>query len=201
MIKYVIFDFDGTLADTLVFVKDFINEQDNSTKITLEKMRDNGVKNLLKEYKIPFWRIPKLISGYKRSMNEKINKEAKTFKGIPELLAKLGKNYKIGLISTNSKENIEHFLQKHKIKEYFTFIYTDSSLFGKDIVLKRMLKKYQIKPDEVIYLGDEDRDIEATKKVGIKIISVSWGYNSKRLLLKHNPDYIVDSPKEILKII
>ncbi len=67
------------------------------------------------------------------------------------------------------------------------------------MVLKRMCNKHKIKNNEVIYVGDEDRDIIASKKVKIKTIAVTWGFNSKNKLIKENPDYLVDSPIQITK--
>jgi phosphoglycolate phosphatase len=61
-----------------------------------------------------------------------------------------------------------------------------------------MCKKHQIHHSEVIYVGDEDRDIIAAKKAKIKNIAVSWGYNSKNKLRQLNPDFLVNSPKEMV---
>ena len=62
-----------------------------------------------------------------------------------------------------------------------------------------MCKQHLIKPSEVIYIADEDRDIIAAKKVKIKNIAVTWGYNSEMRLQKVHPDSTVRSPIEILK--
>jgi phosphoglycolate phosphatase-like HAD superfamily hydrolase len=48
---------------------------------------------------------------------------------------------------------------------------------------------------------DEVRDIEAAKKSGIKSIAVAWGYNTKDALIKENPDFLVNSPDELINII
>ena len=64
-----------------------------------------------------------------------------------------------------------------------------------------MMRKYNLKPEEIIYIGDEIHDVEACKKVGIKIIGVSWGLHTIEALQKNGVDYIVKKPSEILKII
>ena len=87
------------------------------------------------------------------------------------------------------------------IENLFEFVYSESSLFGKHVVLKRMCSKQNIDPLEVVYVGDEDRDIIAAKKVKIKIIAVTWGFNSKAKLSKEKPDYLVDLPMQIIEVI
>ena len=64
-----------------------------------------------------------------------------------------------------------------------------------------MCSKQQINPHEVIYVGDEERDIIASKKARIKNIAVTWGFNSKEKLSREKPDYIVDSPMQIIEIV
>ena len=63
------------------------------------------------------------------------------------------------------------------------------------------MEKHNLKPQEIIYVGDEVRDIQACKKIGVKIIAVSWGYNSKEILDREKPDYLVNKPIEIPKIL
>jgi len=82
--------------------------------------------------------------------------------------------------------------------DYFDFIYSDGSLFGKGKILKRVLKKYEFFKRNVVYVGDEVRDIDAAREAGIKIVSVSWGFNSKEVLGSNKPNYIVDTPAELL---
>lgn len=64
-----------------------------------------------------------------------------------------------------------------------------------------LLRKYGIRPEETIYVGDETRDIEAARKTNIEIIAVSWGYNSKQLLEKQKPDFLIDKPRQLVDIL
>jgi phosphoglycolate phosphatase len=64
-----------------------------------------------------------------------------------------------------------------------------------------MFRKKNISPAQAIYIGDETRDIEACKKVGIPIISITWGMNNKEILSTLNPDQMAHSPLEIIRCI
>jgi len=63
------------------------------------------------------------------------------------------------------------------------------------------LKEQDLNKSEVVYVGDEARDIEACQKADIAVITVSWGFHRKEVLREKNPTYLVDSPEEIETIV
>jgi phosphoglycolate phosphatase-like HAD superfamily hydrolase len=67
-------------------------------------------------------------------------------------------------------------------------------------VFKKILRRYGIRKEEVLYVGDEIRDITATKNIGVDIASVDWGYNSREGLEEHKPEYLISEPEELLTI-
>ena len=106
----------------------------------------------------------------------------------------------MGILSSNSQENIEIFLKNHKL-DLFDFIHSTSKVWSKDTTLKKIISKYHIPLADMFYIGDETRDIIMAKKVGVKMAAVTWGYNSAAALSKHNPDFLLNSPQELLKLI
>jgi hypothetical protein len=70
-----------------------------------------------------------------------------------------------------------------------------------NIGFKENVQRYKLNPSEIIYVGDEDRDIIACQKVKIKNMAVCWGYNAENRLRAVAPDFIVNSPVEILNIL
>ncbi len=197
MIKYIVFDFDGTLADTFDVIKNIAMNEYGEYDIDVELFKSEGAKGMLKMLNIPRWKIPGMILNVTNKLRN--SKNIKLFPGIVDLLINLKKDYKIGILSSNSKEIINDTLKEYDIENLFEFVYSESSLFGKHSVLKRMCSKHNIDPLEVIYVGDEDRDIIAAKKANFKSIAVTWGFNSKEKLSRENPDYLVDSPMQILE--
>ncbi|MEO1184701.1 MAG: HAD hydrolase-like protein, partial [Cyanobacteria bacterium J06636_27] len=75
------------------------------------------------------------------------------------------------------------------------------TIFGKTTIINNVLKQKQIKTQEVIYVGDETRDIEASKKAQIKICSVTWGFNSEEALAKEHPDFLIHHPRELVEVV
>ncbi|MBW2999519.1 HAD-IA family hydrolase [Candidatus Woesearchaeota archaeon] len=116
------------------------------------------------------------------------------------ILKKLSKFYVVGIITSVSKETFKHVMEKNEIKG-IKFVYPDSPIIGKHNAIKYLLRRYCLTNSEVMYVGDKIEDIQACKKAGIKIIAVPWGYNTKAALKKENPDYLVDKPQELLKIL
>jgi phosphoglycolate phosphatase len=198
MIKYVVFDFDGTLADTFEVTKRIVEKRVGAISADdIELLRNEGAKKALKKKNIPLWKVPAMALEVTSSLRKE--KDIKIFPKVPELLKVISKSYKLGIVSSNCSENIEDILKKHELAGLFRFIYSQSSIFGKHFVLQKMLVKYNIKPFEAVYVGDEDRDIIAAKKAGIKSIAVTWGYNSQKRLKTVGPDHIVGSPGQIIK--
>ena len=72
---------------------------------------------------------------------------------------------------------------------------------NKTKIINNVLRQKQIKTQEVIYVGDETRDIEASKKANVKICSVTWGFNSEEALAKENPDFLIHHPRELVEIV
>ncbi|NLZ73669.1 MAG: HAD-IA family hydrolase [Bacteroidales bacterium] len=197
MSKYIVFDFDGTLADTFDTIKTIAMTEYGEYDIDFELIKNQGAKEVLKKLNIPRWKLPGMIRNVTSKLRK--SKDVKLFPGIIDLLNTLKKDYKIGIVSSNSKEIINDKLKEYNIENLFEFVYSESSIFGKHLVLKRMCSKHNINPLNVIYVGDEDRDIVAAKKAKIKTIAVTWGFNSKEKLSREKPDYIVDSPMEIIE--
>lgn len=206
MIKTLIFDFDGTIANTLEASRDILlnlSEKYGYKKFSpeeIEALRDYTIPEIFKKTHVPLFKLPFMIRDVKQQLTPQIAK-LKPIKGMKEVLFALQKEgYQLAIITSNNKENVKVFLERNGIN-VFDAIYTGTSIFGKDRVIQGFLKKYNVHSSNAIYLGDEIRDIEATKKVSIPIIAVTWGFNSKKGLERLHPAHIVDDPKEIMTLL
>ena len=204
MPNLAIFDFDGTIADTLESAIKICNKV--APKYGLEKvklsekesLRNFGAKELIKKFKIPTLKIPFLLKEVQAELRKDIQ-NIPIIPGMAELFSELEKhNITIGIVTSNSVENVELFLQKYNITNV-AFIHSESNIFGKAKVLNRVNKEQKSSKKRTVYIGDEVRDIEASKKAQIPMIAVTWGFNSEERLKQSKPDYIVSKPADILK--
>ena len=204
--KYVIFDFDGTLADSNhLFMKawnlfadqyhyDRVTEEDISTS------RNLTIHERAKKYRFPMHKLPIILPKVYAYFQEHI-REVKLFEGISEMLNNVQHaGYKIIIISSNAKENIELLLKQQQVHSV-SQVLTSSRLFGKDTVIKKFMKQQKLTVADVLYVGDEIRDIIACNKVGVPFVWVSWGLDGYELIEKEKPTYVVHSPKELSELL
>jgi phosphoglycolate phosphatase len=202
----IVFDFDGTIADTLSVVIRIANkfaDHYGYNKIPLSdlpKLREKKPSAVLRYLGISIFKLPIVARKIRFEMNKEIV-NLKTVVNLRDTLVHLKENgCTLGILTTNSRENVVEFLKKNDL-EIFDFVYSGRAVFGKSRLLKKLMKDKTIQHKDPIYVGDEIRDVEAAKKAGIKVVGVSWGYNTKSALLKSHPDYIVEKPEELEEII
>ena len=206
MIKIVIFDFDGTLADTFDLILAIANRLSlefgykQAKKEEIPEIQKLSPLELINQSGISIFKVPFLLKRIRAEFKKEIN-DVGLFAGIKEaLLALKLQGYKIGIITSNGQENVEYVLQKYDLL-IFDFMVSGTTLFGKHRVIKKYLKSENIQPEEMVYVGDETRDINSAKKAKIKAIAVTWGFNSREALSEYNPDALVEKPEELIEVI
>lgn len=201
--RAVIFDFDGTIADSLAAVihvfERLTDRREPFTSAEIKAMQHKDLLQIALDLGIPKWKIPWLLYRGRRMFRHHM-KDVKIHPGMAEFITSLHKQKtQMFVLSSNSRENVELYLRWHGLEQYFIGIYGGASLFGKARSLHRLLKKYDIDPSESWYVGDERRDVAGSHAVGLKIVAVTWGYNSRHALREAKPDVLVDTPEELGK--
>ncbi len=206
-IKVILFDFDGTIADTLDALVNITNRlapEFGFKPLTPEEVplvKTLTARQLIKKSGISIFKIPPLLQRVKLDLRQYIQ-TLSPIVGIKEALEELKNEGNIlGILTTNSEENVRLFLNQHKMEYLFSYLYAETTIFGKNKVIKKFLSQYNLTFEQVIYVGDEARDIECSKKAHIKVIAVSWGFNSPEALAKHNPDFLIHHPHQLIEII
>jgi phosphoglycolate phosphatase len=202
----IIFDFDGTLADSMQIFSEVINEvlvemgRDPMNAEALEAARNVHLKDAMKLYNIPLHKLPTLVHKGKKRIVARMP-EIQPIAGIPEVLALLHQRGDwLGLATSNSVLNARILLDGHRLDTYFSAFEGDIGLFSKAARIKKMIKQYKLDPKKTLYVGDETRDIEAAHKAGVSVAAVTFGANTRQLLESHEPTFIIDEPKQLLDI-
>ncbi len=204
---YLLFDFDGTLVNSFNCVIEkaiLLSEEFKFRKIKedeIDGLRELSAKELIKFLNIPMYKIPKLI----RHMRQHLHNEIKNLTPVTNIYQVLEKLYNakhtLGILTSNSVENVSMWLDLHKMQHFFKFIHMESHYVSKKYLLRKTIKKYKIDKSQVYYIGDETRDIDAANRNAIKSIAVTWGYNSEKSLLQFQPSFVAKNPGDLLTIL
>lgn len=201
--KVILFDFDGTIVDSVdagILITNRLAKEFGFPpfdEATLAELKNLGSRGALKRSRIPVWKLPFLIRRFTHELKQEIP-SLKLFPGMQETLIELKRQgYILGIVSTNSVKNIEEFLRVQKLFSVFDVISANHSLFGKSRLIQKIIRQQKLQPNQVYYVGDETRDIEAAKKSGVRSIAATWGLNSAEILLKYEPDFLINHPTEL----
>jgi phosphoglycolate phosphatase len=200
----VIFDFDGTLADSFDYIVDFVAAEAGQPPLDVaekQELRGRSMAAIAKSFGHPWWRLLGLFVNGRKQMQKTIN-QVKPFDGMPEVVEKLhAEGHELFIVTSNTVANVHKFLHHYKLHEYFLEIYGAAGLFGKGRELKKLLKEQNLEKDDAFYIGDEVRDIKASKSAKIRIIAVTWGFARSADLEDAQPTALAEHPENIIKIL
>jgi phosphoglycolate phosphatase len=198
-----IFDFDGTLADSMKLAIDLYNQVGPKFGAKqfdfkdLDWARSQTYTSLMKTYRLNLANTP--IIGYlvKNRMKQKLA-ELKMFPEVKEALEFYkSKNIRLGILTSNKASSVEEFMKLQGVEE-FDFIHSVKSFFGKDKGLRKIMDLYDLDADRIVYFGDEPRDIAASHKVNIKAVGVAWGFAGITGLATPPPDLLLENPRGLV---
>jgi phosphoglycolate phosphatase len=190
--KLVIFDFDGTLANSFPWAASIINQVAEKYKFRriyeneYETLRSYDIGSALKFLGIPLWKAPAIGSHLRKLMAHDIQ-QIPLFDGIDRLLQRLsGDGITLAVVSSNSRQNICRVLGPENAA-LITYYECGVAIFGKSAKLRKVLRHSGILSGDAIYIGDEIRDIEAARDADMAFGAASWGYTRADSLEAHSP--------------
>lgn len=199
----IIFDFDGTIADSFEVVLRIFYELTGKPPFTDEQIaeyRKLPLKRIGKKIGISLSQVSVLLIKGRTMMIHRM-REVKPIHGMQDALKDLQEmGWQLMVISSNSHQNVEEYLKVHKLDAYFDRVYGGVGLFGKSNALRKVIKQNKLDRSTCFYVGDESRDMQAARKTRIGSVGVSWGFNDVSLLKSEKPTAIADSPVGLVAI-
>lgn len=202
----LIFDFDGTIADTLsegLRIYNQLAAENGFVPVQMDdipELRNLDTKHLLRRLRISKRKLPLTLARGRRILRSSI-RSLPLIAGMAEVLPCLRQHARcFGILTSNATENVEAFLDSHGLRDLFTFISSTPKLTGKSKHLRAIAKTFSLELPEMLYVGDEIRDVRAAAKAHIPCAAVAWGLNSRDALASENPGHLVDSPAQLLEV-
>jgi phosphoglycolate phosphatase len=192
--RLIVWDFDGTLADTVALALATYNELaprhgcrpvDDPAAV-----RGMSTRAFLRRHGVSLVRLPRLLMEYRAVTRDRMA-TVRLFDGLAEVLAGLkGGGCRLGVLSSNSEENILTCLRANGVDALFDFVIDCPRLFGKARALRRLLRQQRLEPGRLLYVGDEVRDVQAARRAGVDAAAVGWGMHTPQQLAGAGPTYL-----------
>lgn len=196
--KVIIFDFDGTIADSFVVMLQIIHQLLGRTlaKEDVSRLRGMRSREVLRTLRIAPWRAPFLSARVRRLMSTRMH-EIVLIPGIDEALRALAGTHRLYILSANSPENARAFLERNHIADAFSGVYGNVQPWAKGRALRKIARDQKLSARDTWYVGDGYLDIKAAHHAGMKAMAVAWGYSNIHVLESCKPEALVFSSDEL----
>jgi len=212
--KGIIFDLDGTLVNSLEDISDSMNKVLQSlnypthTYDTYQYFIGSGLRNLVSKA-LPSTNnsesqietcFENMVNGYRETCTLK----TKPYEGIIELLNNLtSRNIKLAVFSNKADE-----LTKKITAEIFPH-YFDASIGLSVESLKKpnpfkaitISEKWNLKPEEILFVGDSDIDMQTAINANMFAVGVTWGYRTEEELKASGAKLVIHNPFELIQVV
>jgi phosphoglycolate phosphatase len=203
---HLLFDFDGTLVDSLEAAFSAYQRVAPGLglrpleRTELEGLRGMHALEVIRALGVPWRRLPRLSSHVRRAMRADLMATAPVG-GMIEVLDLLSRGgHRLGVLSSNTASSIRDYADRHRLPDLHPIL-GGTGLFGKARVLRRQARRWQIEPRELVYVGDELRDLDAARDAGVRFAAVGWGYTSLQRLASAAPDFCCHHPRDLLAVV
>jgi len=159
--KTIIFDFDGTIADTFSTLVEIVNglalqfDYPLVDELEVARLSNLSSKDIIKQSPVALHKVPCLMKKIKKELNGQVA-YLSAFEGMKETLANLyEKGYTLGVITSNWEESVREFFRRNELEDYFEFVYSSNNLFGKHRTINRVIRNHGLSLENTFYVGDE----------------------------------------------
>lgn len=202
----ILFDFDGTLAETMMLIHQVFNRLSSVYGYRhlpddeIEAHRHLSVREFIEWAGIPFWKVPLIAIHARRLMHNDIH-AVHPPQGLVEVLTKIHEcgRYRMDILTSNRRKNVLTFLAEHSMG-WFDEIHSTHSILSKKRRVLKYIRTLGVDPQNLYYVGDTSVDVESARLAGARTVGVTWGLNTAQVLSRSLPDHIVDDPSELLSI-
>jgi len=211
MIKNITFDLDGTLIDsfrtiykTTVRSLAYLNIFNRIDENEFYKLIGYHFKDIFKQLEIPVQDFNEFITIYKKFYFDYIN-DSIVYNGLIDVFEFLNEeNILVSLLTTKAQDQADKIIDYFNLRKYFSIVMGRRDGVADKPSAEPLLiisKQLNVKPGNILMVGDTELDIRCGKNAGTKTCGCLFGYRSKEILMKENPDFLINSIGEIIKVV
>jgi len=216
MIKACIFDLDGTIINTVESLRYSVSkalEEFGYEGITEEQTKrfvGNGGRKLIQRAMEAHGvydqkDIDKVLAVYRTVFGENCTRGNAAYEGMEYTLTKLKEQgIKLAVISNKAQDRVQDCIKKVYGTQMFDLAYGERPgvpLKPDPRAIIAIIDELGLKPEECLFIGDGDTDMEAGRAAGCTVVGVTWGFRTRDVLAQYKPDYLIDSALDLLDIV
>ena len=203
--RLFIFDFDGTLADSAPWMGVALHRA--AAKLgfrqlsaeEMEALRGRDSRAVFQSLCVPPERLPELVTIIRELARDELN--APLFPGIADMLRSLhAASARIAVVTSNSEPPVRRALGP-ELEALISDFNCDAPMFGKAAKFAETMARVGVGAAETLSVGDETRDIDAARELGVATCAVPWGYATLDVLQALKPDHVIASAAEIAALV
>lgn len=202
--RLIIFDFDGTLADSAPWFAGVMNGVAarygfrQIDEVEMARLRGRPNREVMRELGLSAWKLP-FIANHVRKLAAEAAASIGLFPGVEGMLRRLaGRGVKLAIVSSNSEATVRKVLGP-ELAGLIAHYGCGASVFGKAAKFREVIRKSGVAEADVLSVGDEVRDIEAARKVRLATGAVTWGYATADILRAQRPSAIFETTDDVLR--
>lgn len=198
MKKFVLFDFDGVIADSFPLCVEVMKEI--CSEMTIEEQRasfdgnvHDGFAQLMKRVHGPECHHDRdWFNTYLPHFDR-----VQPFPNVLDAISALSHSYILIVVSSTITSPIQGFLEKHHIGRYFSEVLGADVHQYKDKKIQMIFERYGVNPEDCVFVTDTLGDMKEARSVGVGSIATSYGFQGRESLMRGEPFRIVDTAREI----
>lgn len=202
--KLLLFDFDGVLVDSLAVYEKTVTD----CLAQINQPLKRGREEFLELFEGNFYeRLVEKGIDLKKFMKASVDilaqvnyNEMKPFTAMLPVLTALKNDHVLIVISSNDTPTIAEALRLYNFNGIFREILGSDFMLSKKDKILYAAKKYSTALTDIYYIGDTSGDILEGKQAGIKTVGVTWGWHSKEKMAQAGPDYLLETPQDLLQL-
>jgi len=202
--RLIIFDFDGTLADSAAWFAGALNGVARRYGFReigpdeMARLRGRPSREIMRSLRVPPWKLP-LIAAHFRKLASEAAPEIDLFPGVADMLRRLAaRGVKVAIVSSNSEATVRRVLGG-ELAGLVAHYGCGASAFGKAAKFRKVIRAVGVSEADVLSVGDEVRDIEAARKVRLAAGAVAWGYATREILMAQRPCAMFETTDDVLR--